>query len=95
MDKITLIGEKKMIYKKALSVLLAAVLFLTLLLPLANAQEVKNIVEIDMRGFMSYTIYEDKNDPNSSPAFPPSPDKIKKTVKQLIPAMTELAVSRN
>lgn len=84
-----------MIYKKALSVLLAAVLFLTLLLPFANAQEVKNIVEIDMRGFMSYTIYEDKNDPNSSPAFPPSSDKIKKTVKQLIPAMTELAVSRN
>lgn len=79
--------------QKILSILLSAVLLFSVFLPAVSAQVKESLVQIDMRGFMSYTIYEDKNDPDSAPAFPPSASKITQTVKKLIPAMTSLAFS--
>lgn len=81
--------------RKIISLLLAAVLIVTIFIPAAAAQETGNIPRIDMRGFMSYTVYEDKNDPDSAPAFPPSAAKIRQTIKELIPAMTDLAFTNN
>lgn len=81
--------------KKILSILLTAVLLLAVFLPAVSAEVNESIVQIDMRGFMSYTIYEDKDDPSSAPAFPPSTSKITQTVKELIPAMTSLAFTND
>ena len=82
-----------MSFRKILCLLLTAAMLLTVFLPVSAAANVKNIPQIDMRGFMSYTIYEDKDDPDSTPAFPPSASKITQTVKELIPAMSSLAFS--
>lgn len=84
-----------MSFKKVISILLTAVLIFSILIPIVHAEEIKNIPQIDMRGFMSYTIYEDKDDPDSMPAFPPSTSKIRKSIKKLIPAMSSLAVTNN
>ena len=84
-----------MIIKKALSLLLAAVSVFILFVPAVSAQSVKNIPQIDIRGFMSYTVYEDANDPNSTAAFPPSVSKITQAVKELIPAMGALALTND
>lgn len=84
-----------MSFRKTVSVLLAAVLLFSVFIPVACAESVKNIPLIDIRGFMSYTVYESEEDPNSDTAFPPSTSKIVKAVMDLVPAMANLALTKN
>ena len=82
--------------RKILAVLLTAVLVAALFVPAVSAVEYEQKVpHIDFRGFMSYTVYKDKDDPDSEKAFPPSTNTIIETVAGLAPALGKLALDGN
>lgn len=83
-------------FKKMLAVLLSAIMLATVFTPAAFAVDYKQEVpHIDFRGFMSYTIYEDKDDPDSERVFPPSTTSIISSVTSLAPSLTKLAITNN
>ena len=83
-------------FKKMLAVLLSVIMLATVFTPAAFAVDYKQEVpHIDFRGFMSYTIYEDKDDPDSERAFPPSTTSIIAAATALAPALGKLAVNGN
>lgn len=82
--------------RKMISVFLAAIMVLMLFAPAVSAADYEQKVpHIDFRGFMSYTIYADKDDPDSERIFPPSTANIITTAAGLVPTLGKLAIDNN
>lgn len=82
--------------KKVIAVFLAAVMIAsTSVWVISAADYTQEVPHIDFRGFMSYTIYQDKDDPDSERVFPPSTKTIVDTASTLVPALGKLAVDGN
>ncbi len=81
--------------KGIIAVFLALVLLAAPVLAcMANAYEA-TVPTIEMRGFMSSTIYAVENDPESEQLWPPTTDKILGLVKNILGPLAKLSVNRD
>lgn len=82
--------------KRFLAVIIAAIMLTMTFLPTVSAASyTQKVPHIDFRGFMSYTVYEDKDNPDSERIFPPSTQTIIETAAGLVPALGKLALDNN
>lgn len=82
--------------RQTIAVLLALIMAAMMLTPIISAADyTQEVPHIDFRGFMSYTIYEDKDNPDSERIFPPSTTTIIETAVGLAPALGKLAIDKN
>lgn len=80
--------------RKLISVLLAALMIAMVFVPTVFAASYEQKVpHIDFRGFMSYTIYEDKDNPDSKRIFPPTTESIIATAVTAVPVLGKLAIT--
>lgn len=84
---------KHKITKAVLSVFLSLVIVLVPLLSVTAKN--KTCPTVYVSGFMSHTLYADPDDPNSDVVWPPASESIINTVKNCIPAISELALTMN
>ena len=83
-------------FRKTLACFLAVLMTAMIFIPTVSAATDKQeIPHIDFKGFMSYTIYEDKDDPDCDRIFPPTTEKIIATVACLAPSLGKLALDNN
>ena len=90
--------QKRKFFNKFFAVLLAVVMLLVPSVSVYAASEgtvEKNCPLIDVVGFMSDTIYADKDDPSSEVLWPWSSDAILSMVKSCIPALSRFLFDRD
>lgn len=82
--------------RKLICVILAAMMVAMTFVPTVSAASYeKKIPHIDFRGFMSYTIYEDKDKEDSKRIFPPTTESIIATAATAVPVIGKLAIDGN
>ena len=82
--------------KKIISLFLTLVLVLCCVSVAAFAAEAKAVLPvIDLRGFMSSQIFENKNDADSTRLFPPEKNALLLLARQLLPSLTRLRIDNN
>jgi len=81
--------------KNIFIILIAAILIVAPLLSCYAKAEDNICPKIDIKGFMNATIYADKNDNTSEQLWPPTSDKIKTLVKNIINPLAKLSLNRD
>ena len=82
--------------KKTFCFLFAVLFIFSSLSVAAFAAEKKAVLPIiDMRGFMSSQILEDKDDENSTRLFPPETNALLKLARRLLPSLTRFSFDKN
>ena len=82
--------------KKAISLFLSLILVLSCISAASVVVQAKAVLPvIDLRGFMSSQIYEDRNDPDSTRLFPPEKDGLLTLARRLLPSITRFTVDKN
>lgn len=83
-------------FKRLLSVLLCfTLLFSFAVLPVSAAETAEACPQIYVHGFMSSTLYENKDDPNSKVIWPPDVDAILADAKEQIPTLVGALLVNN
>ena len=87
---------KKKITFRLMAIFMALVVCLVpALTVIAGAKGEESVPIITIHGLMASDIYVDKNDPDSDLAWPPSTDAILTAVKEALPSIANLAVTKN
>ena len=82
--------------KKIISLFLTLVLIVCCVSVAAFAAEAKSVLPvIDLRGFMSSQIFENKNDADSTRLFPPEKNALLLLARKLLPSITRLEIDKN
>lgn len=87
---------KKKISFRLLAVVMALVVCLVpMLAVIANAQGEESVPIISIHGLMASDVWVDPNDPDSELAWPPSKDLILEAVKSAVPAIANIAITKD
>ena len=86
---------KRRIIKGAVAAVTALLILIVPLLTVAASAKTESCPRVWVHGFMGSTVYENADDPDSLPAWPPTSDEILGAVKSSVPALTELALTKN
>lgn len=82
--------------KRTLAVLMAVLMLAMTFVPTISAADYEQAIpHIDFRGFMSYTIYNDKDNPESKRIFPPTTESIIASAATAVPVLGKLAIDGN
>ena len=87
--------KKKFSFKLCAMVLALVICLVPMLTVLANAGDLKTVPIISVHGLMASDIYIDPTDPDSELAWPPSGDAILEAVKEAVPSIAKLALTKN
>lgn len=86
---------KKKVLTKIITVALSLVICLVPMLTVIASADAANVPIVDIHGLMASDIYVDPANPDSELAWPPSTDSILNTVKDVVPALVKLAVTKD
>lgn len=86
---------KRRIIKGTVAAVTALLILIVPLLTVAASAKTEICPRVWVHGFMATTVYEDADDPDSLPAWPPTSDEILGAVKSSVPALAELALTKN